>query len=51
MSVAEEIDQYIASQPEAKAADLRALHEHILQLMPGFSSARQSTTSKPSCSM
>lgn len=35
MSVAEEIEAYIAAQPDAKAADLRALDDRILKLMPG----------------
>ena len=35
MNVADEIDAYIAGQPDAKAADLRELNERIVQLMPG----------------
>jgi hypothetical protein len=35
MDVLDQIDAYIASQPEPKRADLLALHEHILQLIPG----------------
>jgi len=34
MSVQEQIDAYIASQPEAKRADLLALHRDIQKLMP-----------------
>lgn len=34
MSIEEQIEAYIASQPEAKQADLRLLHERILQLFP-----------------
>ncbi|HEY4152191.1 MAG TPA: DUF1801 domain-containing protein [Pseudolysinimonas sp.] len=34
MSVQEEIDTYIAGQPEAKRADLLALHADIQKLMP-----------------
>lgn len=35
MSVHEQIDAYIAGQPEAKRADLRALHADIQRIMPG----------------
>lgn len=35
VNVQEQIDAYIDSQPEAKRADLRALHERILGLIPG----------------
>lgn len=35
MTVHDEIDAYIGSQPEAKRADLRALHDDIQKLMPG----------------
>ncbi len=35
MNVQEQIHSYIASQPEAKARDMQALHRAILQLMPG----------------
>jgi hypothetical protein len=34
MNVQQQIDAYIASQPEAKRADLQALDGHIQQLMP-----------------
>jgi len=34
MSVQEQIKAYIASQPEPKRADIEALHQRILQLMP-----------------
>jgi hypothetical protein len=34
MNVEEEIETYIASQPEPKRSDLRALHRVILQIMP-----------------
>lgn len=34
MSIEEQIEAYIASQPEAKQADLRLLHDRILQLSP-----------------
>jgi len=34
MSVEEQIETYIASQPEPKRADLRALHDLTLQLSP-----------------
>jgi Domain of unknown function (DU1801) len=35
MGIEEQIDAYIASQPEAKRTDLQALHARILQVMPG----------------
>lgn len=35
MTVEEQIEQYIGSQPEAKLSDMRALHVRILQIMPG----------------
>lgn len=35
MSVKEQIQEYIASQPEAKADDMQMLHKRILKLMPG----------------
>ena len=34
MSVQEQIKKYIDSQPEAKRADMEALHQRILQTMP-----------------
>jgi len=34
MNVQQEIDAYIASQPEPKCNDMQALHERILKLMP-----------------
>ena len=34
MSTQEEIKKYIASQPEAKASDMQALHQLILKAMP-----------------
>lgn len=34
MSIQEQIDAYIASQPEAKRSDLQALHQRILQVSP-----------------
>ena len=33
--VKQEIDQYIASQPEAKCRDMTELHARLLRLMPG----------------
>jgi hypothetical protein len=35
MNVQEQIEAYIAGQPEAKSSDLRALHLHILKILPG----------------
>lgn len=35
MSVKEQIQEYIASQPEAKRDDMQMLHKRILKLMPG----------------
>jgi hypothetical protein len=35
MTVQEQIQTYINSQPEAKCADIEALHERILKVMPG----------------
>jgi len=35
MDVQEQINEYIASQPEAKSRELQTLHERILQLFPG----------------
>jgi len=34
MSVKEQIEQYIAGQPEAKRIDMQALHTRILELLP-----------------
>ena len=35
MNVKEQIKEYIASQPEPKRSDMRALHGIILRIMPG----------------
>ncbi|MRS65688.1 DUF1801 domain-containing protein [Larkinella terrae] len=35
MTIQEQIETYIASQPEPKRSDMQALHHLILQLMPG----------------
>jgi hypothetical protein len=35
MSVQEQIDEYIASQPEPKRSDIEALHRLILEVRPG----------------
>jgi hypothetical protein len=35
MSVQEQINQYITSQPEPKRTELQELHQHILQTLPG----------------
>ena len=35
MNVNEQIKQYIASQPEPKRSDMQALHQRILQVLPG----------------
>lgn len=35
MNVQEDIKAYIASQPEAKRSDMQALHQLILEVMPG----------------
>lgn len=35
MSIRTQITEYIAAQPEAKRADLKALHALILKIMPG----------------
>lgn len=35
MNVQEQIEAYIASQPEPKRSDMQTLHLHILQLLPG----------------
>jgi hypothetical protein len=34
MSIAEQIDQYINSQPESKRVEMETLHQHILRLLP-----------------
>jgi hypothetical protein len=34
MNVQEQIDEYIASQPEPKCSDMQALHRTILEVMP-----------------
>ena len=35
MDVQEQIDTYIASHPEPKRSDMQALHERVLQVLPG----------------
>ncbi len=35
MNIQEQIDAYIATQPESKRSDMQALHGTILKLMPG----------------
>lgn len=35
MNVKEQIKEYIGTQPEPKRSDLQALHQRILQVMPG----------------
>lgn len=35
MNIEEQIENYIASQPEPKRSDMQALHTYILQLLPG----------------
>lgn len=35
MDIQEQINAYIASQPEPKNSDMQALHHRILQIMPG----------------
>ncbi len=35
MSVQEQIEAYLASQPEPKRSEMQALHQHILQAFPG----------------
>ncbi len=35
MNIQEQIEQYITSQPEQKRNDMQALHQHILQVLPG----------------
>ncbi|GAB3928681.1 DUF1801 domain-containing protein [Larkinella terrae] len=35
LTIQEQIETYIASQPEPKRSDMQALHHLILQLMPG----------------
>lgn len=34
MSIQEQIDNYLASQPDRKRSDMEALHQHILRVMP-----------------
>jgi hypothetical protein len=36
MNVQEQIEKYIASQPEPKSSDMQELHRHILQVLPGY---------------
>ena len=35
MNVQKQIEEYITSQPEPKRADMKELHTHILQVLPG----------------
>lgn len=35
MKVQQQIKKHIASQPEPKRSDMQALHQHILQILPG----------------
>ncbi|HLA57721.1 MAG TPA: hypothetical protein VK622_03120, partial [Puia sp.] len=35
MNVQEQIKKYITSQPESKRSDMQALHQRILQVLPG----------------
>ncbi len=35
MNIEEQIKEYIASQPEPKQSDMQALHQHILEVLPG----------------
>jgi len=35
MDVQEQIQAYIASQPESKRGEMQELHRHILQTLPG----------------
>ena len=35
MDVQEQINEYITSQPEPKRSDMQALHQRILQVLPG----------------
>jgi len=35
MNVEEQINEYIASQPEPKRSEMQTLHLHVLQLLPG----------------
>ncbi|QKJ30386.1 DUF1801 domain-containing protein [Mucilaginibacter mali] len=35
MSIQEQIDNYISSQPESKRSDMQTLHAHILKTLPG----------------
>ena len=34
MNIKEQIEQYIASQPEPKRSDMQELHQHILEVLP-----------------
>lgn len=34
MNIQEQIEEYIASQPEPKRSDIEALHEYMLELLP-----------------
>jgi len=36
MNIPEQIEQYIASQPEAKRTDMESLHTLIIQTLPGY---------------
>ena len=36
MSIKEQINQYIASQPEPKRGEMQELHKFILQVLPGY---------------
>src|SRR5476649_63634 len=35
MNIEEQIDEYITSQPEPKRSDMQALHQRIIQVLPG----------------
>lgn len=35
MNVEEQIEEYIASQPDSKRGEMQELHNHILQVLPG----------------
>jgi len=35
MNIQEQIDEYITSQPEPKRSDMQALHQRIIQVLPG----------------
>lgn len=37
MSIQDQINNLISSQPEAKQADMQVLHERILKTLPGCS--------------